>query len=82
MALLAAQLAWHASSYVAYSAPNRVDIVYEASRLEPRQLQALFEANLPLLLEVFNPQGWCAPFIHLLLFSCLFTLLIMLCYAC
>jgi len=36
-----------------------VDITYESSRLEPRQLQAIFEATLPLLLEVFNPQGWC-----------------------
>ncbi len=42
--------------------------MYEASRLEPRQLQAIFEANLPLLLEVFNPQGWCvfSPIQHVL----------------
>ena len=38
---------------------NSVAIEYESSRLEPRQLQAIFEATLPLLLEVFNPQGWC-----------------------
>jgi hypothetical protein len=36
-----------------------VDITYESSKLEPRQLQAIFEATMPLLLEVFNPQGWC-----------------------
>jgi hypothetical protein len=41
-----------------------VDITYESSRLEPRQLQAIFEATLPLLLEVFNPQGWCVNSIH------------------
>ena len=40
--------------------PRSVDITYESSRLEPRQLQAIFEATLPLLLEIFNPQGWCA----------------------
>ena len=39
---------------------DSVAIEYESSRLEPRQLQAIFEATLPLLLEVFNPQGWCA----------------------
>ena len=39
---------------------NRVNIEYVDSRLEPRQLQAIFQANLPLLLEIFNPQGWCA----------------------
>jgi hypothetical protein len=36
-----------------------VDIAYVDSRLEPKQLQAIFAATLPLLLEVFNPQGWC-----------------------
>ena len=54
--------------------PARVDIVYESSRLEPRQLQALFEANLALLLEVFNPQGWCAAACCLLL-ACLAVVL-------
>jgi hypothetical protein len=39
--------------------PRRVDITYVDSKLEPKQLQAIFEANLPLLLEIFNPQGWC-----------------------
>jgi hypothetical protein len=39
---------------------RRVDITYVDSKLEPKQLQAIFEANLPLLLEIFNPQGWCA----------------------
>ena len=38
---------------------DSVAIEYDSSRLEPRQLQAIFEATLPLLLEVFNPQGWC-----------------------
>ena len=38
---------------------DSVDITYQASRLEPRQLQAIFEATLPLLLEIFTPQGWC-----------------------
>lgn len=36
----------------------RVDIACEASRLEPAAWQALFEAQLPLLMSLFNPEGW------------------------
>ena len=45
--------------------------MYESSRLEPRQLQALFEKNLALLLEVFNPQGWCVQAAVACLLACL-----------
>lgn len=38
--------------------PSRVAIEYQASSLEPAQLQAIFLKQLPLLLEVFNPAGW------------------------
>ena len=51
--------------------------MYESSRLEPRQLQALFEKNLELLLEVFNPQGWCAKAAD----ACLLAVLCMLSFA-
>jgi len=36
-----------------------VDINFLDSTLEPEQLQAVFGAQVPLLLSVFNPQGWC-----------------------
>lgn len=37
---------------------RRVDIEYLDSALTPSQLQTIFEANLPLLLSIFNPEGW------------------------
>ena len=36
-----------------------MDINFLDSTLEPEQLQAVFGAQVPLLLSVFNPQGWC-----------------------
>jgi hypothetical protein len=37
---------------------NRVAITFESSRLEPKQLQAIFGDQVPLLLSIFNPEGW------------------------
>ena len=37
----------------------RVDITFLESTLVPEQLQTVFGAQVPLLLSVFNPQGWC-----------------------
>ncbi|KAG2442449.1 hypothetical protein HXX76_002535 [Chlamydomonas incerta] len=39
------------------ASPQRVDISYLDSALVPAQLQKIFEANLDLLLSVFNPEG-------------------------
>jgi len=40
------------------ASPQRVDISFEKSSMEPQQLQELFEDNYDMLLEIFNPEGW------------------------
>lgn len=41
------------------ASPTRVAITYSDSTLEPQQLQAIFGEHMPLLLSIFNPEGWC-----------------------
>jgi hypothetical protein len=41
------------------ASPTRVAITYSDSTLEPQQLQAIFGDQMPLLLSIFNPEGWC-----------------------
>ncbi|KAG2489590.1 hypothetical protein HYH03_011871 [Edaphochlamys debaryana] len=41
----------------AVESPTRVGITYLDSALKPAQLQKIFEATLPLLLSIFNPEG-------------------------
>ena len=45
------------STYAAAS-PSRVDVTYSDCALRPEALQTLFASQLPLLLSIFNPEGW------------------------
>jgi PAP_fibrillin len=38
--------------------PSRAEVTFESAKLQPAQLEKMFGDRLPLLLEVFNPEGW------------------------
>ena len=37
---------------------KRVAVTFEDAKLQPEQLDKMFAKHMPMLLEIFNPEGW------------------------